>query len=919
MVNHYSLGIYDYDRKKICELYDSNVELLGQAYDISVSVDMNGAHTLEFSLPYMVDATKVEGSDMASLYGEAIYGINKFGATGSGGIMIGNYRWDYLKSDYLIRYTEDSKNVWFVANKPQKCKQGKKIYGVVSCDGYESLLKTRNIYKTFDDENGIGNIEYIVTQILAGTGWTYNSAGSDTLYEKDGTTEKIRSMKSESKKGSIDLINTACNLFQARPIYNTDTLTVTIKAINNRQKVLEGEVGRNLSALSVKQDSSNIATRLYVEGEYGDFGYVGIDDVKVDENGDIDPEGDEWGLSFLLNFDYYRELGVFKSEHEAALQDYLTDIRAKKAEIRAEGVLLTECADELNTLIGQCKLALYYKSSGYVTPAHTYGEPTAEQAALSVDDEVVLLNTDGTLDYTTWTNDPTTLMADAYGVVKFVVKASGKIGAAEVQIEAKQKEIDRLYNKISMFVEDDPRIPEYENEIVRLTEEIAAIYTGNNGLNAMMHSVMKSDGLLYDLEQIEDTIETLNGEQDEIEATFIAAMGYMLRDGYWNNNNYITGQEEFLYEDARDMSRQMGKPTTSYTFSYVRVTEEYDIQPEDMEINAIFKLYDKELDVFENMFVKKIVYGVDNKQLGSIEVSNEDISMTGADLGSLLSRMSQLADLIDQKNAMYERAKALSEDGSLYADRLNGQIDVMRNQITSTVSNWYTDDNGNIMFLSADGNSAMMLSGAGFMLASGKDSNGNWNWRSFGDGKGFTADEIVAGFISADRIEAGSITTDLLSSSVGSELNLVANTALTQYVQSTADAAAAASKLTPTEFVTMFNNNVKSSIDASIGVVQNNLDTYQNNTAVYMRYDNTGTLELGKSDSDFKTQITNQKLSFLERNNEVAYISNQSMYITQARVTDVLALGTNNGNGYFDWAVTSTGLGLRWRDPEPSS
>ena len=900
MDKYVTIGVYDYNRNKLCDLYDSRIELAGQAYDIEIGVNYNGTHTLNFSIPYMVDENNVPAQYKKEAPNH-------------------NFRWEYLKSDYLIRFTSDDQNTWFVANKPQKCKNGKKIYGTVNCDGFENLLKTRSIYKTFDDENGIGNIGYIITQILAGTGWTFNSNGSDTLYEKDGTTEKIRSMKSENKKGAIDLITTACNLFQARPIYNTDTMTVTVKAITNRQQVLEGIVGKNLSALTVTHNSSNIATRLYVEGEYGDFGYVGIDDVKVDANGEIDPEGTEWGLSFLLNFDYYREIGVFKEEHETALQTYLTSIRNKKAEIRAQGLLLTECADEINTLIGQCKLALYYKSSGYVTPAYTYGDITAAQAALAVDDEVVLLNTDGTLNYTTWTNDPTTLMADAYGVVKFAVKASGKIGAAEVQVEAKQNEIERLNKKINTFVNDDPRIPEYESEIARLREEISAIYTGTNGLNAMMHSVMKSDGLLYELDQIETAIDTLNAEQDDIEATFIAAMGYMLRDGYWNNNNYITGQEEFLYADARDMSVQMAKPTTSYTFSFVRVTEDYDIPPEDIEINAIFKLYDPELNIDENMFVKKVSYGVDNKQLGTIEVSNEDISLTGADLGSLLSRMSQLADLIDQKNAMYERSKALSEDGSLYADRLNGQIDVLKNQITSTVSNWYTDESGNLMFLSADGRSAMMLSGAGFMLANGKDFNGNWNWRAFGDGSGFTADEIVAGFISADRIEAGSITTDLLSSSVGSELNLVANTALTEYVQSTADAAAAASKLTPTEFVTMFNNNVKSGVDASINAVQNNLDTYASDTAVYMRYDNTGTLELGKSDSDFKTQITNQKLSFLERGNEVAYISNQSMYITQARVTDVLAIGTNNGNGYFDWAVTSTGLGLRWRDPEPTS
>ena len=69
------------------------------------------------------------------------------------------------------------------------------------------------------------------------------------------------------------------------------------------------------------------------------------------------------------------------------------------------------------------------------------------------------------------------------------------------------------------------------------------------------------------------------------------------------------------------------------------------------------------------------------------------------------------------------------------------------------------------------------------------------------------------------------------------------------------------------------------------------------------------------SDSNFKTQINNQKMSFLENENEVAYISNQSMYITQARVTDTLSIGTNNGYGYFDWVVTPTGLALKWRDP----
>ena len=836
MAKHYSLGVYDYDQNKVCELYDSEVELVGQAFDIKYSVDMNGYHTLDFSIPYMIDGAKVVGSDIESLYGSAIYGINKFGTSGGGNIKLRNYRWDYLRSDYLIRYTCENQNVWFVANKPVKSKSSKKIIGSVACSGFESLLKTRNIYMIFDDENGIGNIKYLMDQILLGTGWSYDDTHSDTLVEKDGITEKVRSLFSDGKKGALDLISTVCNLFQARPIFDTDAKTVTIKAMNNRQQVLEGEVGRNLTALNVTQNSSNISTRVYVEGEYGDYGYVGIDDVKVDENGNPDEEGTAWGLPFILNFDYYRQLGVFKPSHEAALATYLTNIRGKKAEISAKGAELIACEDAINQLIGQCKCVVYYKDESLVTPAHNYGGCTPEQAALATDDDVVILRDNGTISYEKWTGQGAPQLANAYGVVKFVTKAAGKIGAAEVQIESKEKEISNLRRKISVTVKAD-RIAEYNAEIYRLQDEMDAIYVGEatydpmaayavddkcshnagqhgdnynyltayaykcttaipahteehawnasewsqiayGGLFKMMHDVMKPTGLFYEFDTITAELNQLNSEQDDIESTFIAAMGYMLRDGYWSNQNYTIGQETFLYMDAVDMSKEMSHPTTEITFSYVRLTEEYDIQPEDIEINAIFRIWDEDLNVFESMFIKKITYGVDNKELGSIEVSNQDIALTGNDLSTLLSRMSQLADLIEQKNALYERAKIISESGSIYADRLNGQIDVVKNQILSSVSNWHTDDNGNIIFVSADESSAMMLSGAGFMLASSKTDDGDWDWRTLGTGKGITAEEIVAGFISAERIEAGSITTSHLSSEVGRDLDLTSNTSI---------------------------------------------------------------------------------------------------------------------------------------------
>ena len=49
---------------------------------------------------------------------------------------------------------------------------------------------------------------------------------------------------------------------------------------------------------------------------------------------------------------------------------------------------------------------------------------------------------------------------------------------------------------------------------------------------------------------------------------------------------------------------------------------------------------------------------------------------------------------------------------------------------------------------------AINISGAGFRIANSKTSSGTWNWRTFGTGGGFNADEIVAGILSAIRIQS---------------------------------------------------------------------------------------------------------------------------------------------------------------------
>ena len=166
------------------------------------------------------------------------------------------------------------------------------------------MLSKKNLFLSFDDTNGIGTAQYLLNQALENTGWTLKYC--ETFYESDGVTEKVRSLKSENKRGAYALIADICKLFNARPAFDGDDKSVTVVSLNRYDSMMELNFGKNLSSVERKEDAANIVTRLYVEGEYGDNGYVGIDDVNPT------------GLPYLLNFDYFRELGILTAQNNTS-------------------------------------------------------------------------------------------------------------------------------------------------------------------------------------------------------------------------------------------------------------------------------------------------------------------------------------------------------------------------------------------------------------------------------------------------------------------------------------------------------------------------------------------------------------------------------------------------------------------------
>ena len=250
-----------------------------------------------------------------------------------------------------------------------------------------------------------------------------------------------------------------------------------------------------------------------------------------------------------------------------------------------------------------------------------------------------------------------------------------------------------------------------------------------------------------------------------------------------------------------------------------------------------------------------------------------------------------MAELVKAKNALFDRAGAISSNGKLAAERLEGVIDVMRNKLSSTTSNWYTDDNGNIMFESVNGMGAMMLCGEGFMIASGRNPDGSWAWRTMSDGGGICADEITTGFLSAERILAGTVTADKIENGFGATIDLSQNQIMSTISDASENAVATAEssmKQTIDQFRVSVSKTYadKESTEESLGSLRDQARKVEKYLSFGDDY-----LVIGTSDNNFNVQITNDAINFRNGETVLAYMTNQKLYISESEVTSSQRIG----------------------------
>lgn len=74
-------------------------------------------------------------------------------------------------------------------------------------------------------------------------------------------------------------------------------------------------------------------------------------------------------------------------------------------------------------------------------------------------------------------------------------------------------------------------------------------------------------------------------------------------------------------------------------------------------------------------------------------------------------------------------------------------------------------------------------------------------------------------------------------------------------------------------------------------------------------------IELGRVGNAFTAELSGESLAFKENGQKIAYISNQSLVITNAEIRNKLSLG-NESRGWFDFIPRANGnLSIKWRGP----
>lgn len=114
--------------------------------------------------------------------------------------------------------------------------------------------------------------------------------------------------------------------------------------------------------------------------------------------------------------------------------------------------------------------------------------------------------------------------------------------------------------------------------------------------------------------------------------------------------------------------------------------------------------------------------------------------------------------------------------------------------------------------------------------------------------------------------------------------------------------------------ITQNSSEIRMDFTAITDEIKGNVAHNQELFKEYIRFKG-ALIELGKLGNAFTAELSNEELAFKENGLKIAYISNNSLVITNAEIRNKLSLG-NESRGWFDFIPRTNGnLSIKWRNP----
>lgn len=212
----------------------------------------------------------------------------------------------------------------------------------------------------------------------------------------------------------------------------------------------------------------------------------------------------------------------------------------------------------------------------------------------------------------------------------------------------------------------------------------------------------------------------------------------------------ITDKRELLAKTKEELEKA-STPKITYNAT-VEDLAKYGFEYEGVKLGDTVTIIDEELGLRLKARVIKLVKNLDNSSADKITLGN--FVETTNDL--FIEAYKKINDFRN-KEAIWDSASKKIQDG-IDAEFLNNVIDKINTEINNSGGYVYIskDGKGIITYdkpLDQNPTKAIQLMGGSIRIANKKKSDGTWDWRSFGTGDGFVADEIITGILKGGNVK----------------------------------------------------------------------------------------------------------------------------------------------------------------------